>query len=357
MKRWKSLKPWLKWLFGISGLVVGLFLVVAIVFYYQIRSIRVEDILQRHQMVTNQNQNVTPEALKDSTPQSTMPTLPTILNAPLDKANQFASKPIKSQDALDVASILLKSGLSLKEVYYLTGEAKSNLSNEEKQKIRDLLLSKLTKDEIAALRSITKPYGKGLNILDPNFPIELVGIDDPAEMKKILKELQDKKKSQQSQQAQKEKPTLEVAINEEGDQPTTQVQPSPTSVSQPESETTPKDSPKPMSDPAIIATYKSKLDSLKSSCQGDINRLVSGVVSAKKGNKDLTVADLQSMFLQKFVEAESKCDSGFNSIVSEAGKAGVSSGDIEGWKQSYHSMKQSAQSSAISQIEKSFSKK
>jgi hypothetical protein len=356
MKRWKSLKPWLKWLLGISGLVIGLFLVVAIVFYYQIRSIRVEDILQRHQMVTTQNQNVAPEAIKDSTPLPTTPTLPTILNAPLDKANQFASKPIKTQDALDVASILLKSGLSLKEVYYLTGEAKSTLSNEEKQKIRNLLLDKLTKEEISALRSITFQYGKGLNILDPNYPIELVGINDPAERKKILKELQDMKKSQQNQQVQREVPTQEVTVNEGGDQPANHNQPS-TATSQSEVKSTPKDSPKPTSDLVLIATYKSKLDSLKNSCQGDINRLVSSIVSAKKGNKDLSLAELQSMFLQKFVDAESRCDSGLSGIISEAGKAGVSSGDIEVWKQSYHSMKQAAQSSAIGQIEKALTNK
>lgn len=70
---------------------------------------------------------------EDST-ETNSTTLPSFISSPVDKANEFASKPIQSQDALDAAAILLKSGLSLKEVYYLTGQASDNLSNDEKQK-------------------------------------------------------------------------------------------------------------------------------------------------------------------------------------------------------------------------------
>lgn len=329
MKRWKSLKPWKKWLFGITVLSVGLFFVIAAIFYYQIQSIQVEDILQRHQAPGNESQESAKDGSQEAPSPTSEPTLHPLLNAPLDKANDFTNKPIKTQDALDAASILLKSGLSLKEVYYLTGEAKSDLSNDEKQKIRDLLLAKLTKDEIEALRSITKQYGKRLLILDPNYPIELIGIDDPEERKKMEKELQDKKKAKEDQQDQQQ-----ILV-----------------------ESTPKEASNASSSPVPIASYVSRLDSLKESCQGNINNLISSVVNAKKGNKDLSLKELQGMFIQRFVDAESKCDAGFNGILMDAGKVGVSSGEIEGWKQSYSSMKQAAQSNAIGQIEKALTNK
>lgn len=340
MRRRKSIKPWKKWLLGIAGCILGLLLITAIVLYYQIKSIQVEDILQRHQALASAPQKSVKDGTQVAPAPTNEPTVPTLLTAPIGKANEFASKPIKTQDALDVAAILMKSGLSLKEVYYLTGQAKSDLTNEEKQKIRDLLLAKLTKDEIEALRSITTQYGKGLLILDPNYPIELIGIEDPEERKRVEKELQEKKRQPEKPQAQ---------------QPV-QIVPTPTPTPK-ESESPPKESPKSASDPNLIATYTSKLESLKASCQGNINTLVSGVINAKKENKNLGISELQGMFMQKFVDAESKCDASFNTILTDAGKAGISSSEIEAWRSSYYSMKQEAQGNAIAQIGKAFSNK
>ncbi|MFC5446772.1 hypothetical protein [Paenibacillus aestuarii] len=335
---------------GISSACALLVLTAASVFYYQIHSIQVDDILQRHLVQQSSGPDSSTKAESQSSSEQANEkkeqTLPSVLTAPVDKANQFASKPIKTQDALDVAAILLKAGLSLKEVYYLTGQADNNLPNEQKQKIRDMLLSKLSPDEIKALRSITKPYGKGLLILDPNYPIEMVGVEDPAERKRIQKELQDKKKAEHSAPAkdQEEKPAEVATV--------------PISTSTPASPSpTPDSRPQPASDPAVVAVYTAKLESLKTSCQGDINSLVSNVVGAKKANKDLGLKELQGMFMQKFVDAEARCDSGFNGILADATQAGVDSREIDGWKQAYHAMKQSAQNGAIAQIEKAFSNK
>ncbi|NOV00015.1 hypothetical protein [Paenibacillus planticolens] len=332
----KKLKPWIRWTIWIFGSFLVVVLLAIGFMYYKINAIQMEDILKRHAPSVAGEQI---EGLKDNS-QTNSTALPSFVSSPVDKANEFASKPIQSQDALDVAAILLKSGLSLKEVYYLTGQASDKLSNSEKQKIRDLLLSKLTKEEIESLRAITTPYGKELKILDPDYPIELIGVYDPEERKKILSELQDKEKSLKSQQIQEQNNKQEIVVKDEEKQLTSQVEPS----SAP-------------SDPALIETYNSKLDSLKNSCQSNISNLVSSVVNAKKGNKDLGLKELQSAFMQKFVDAESKCDSGFNGILSDAGKAGVGSGEIDGWKQSYNAMKQAAQNSAVGQIEKALSNK
>ncbi|OCT10711.1 hypothetical protein A8709_23015 [Paenibacillus pectinilyticus] len=321
-RRKKSLKTWQKWLIGsVSAIVLVVSIIVGVI-YYKIRSIDVADIVQRHQdpaVAANSIENLSDT--KD-------PKLPSILSSPVDKAAEFASKPIKTQDALDVAALLLKSGLSLKEVYYLTGEAKSDMSTEEKQKIRDLLLSKLTDDEIKALRAITKQYGKGLLILDPNYPIELIGIDDPQERKRVEQELKDKK------QTKPESKPAEPATKEQ--------------VSS-EKPVTGNDQTK-STDSAVAAGFKSKLDALGVSCQGDIHNLIDGVVSAKKANSTLTLSSLQSMFMGKFTSAEASCDTSFKGIVSEAEQAGVSATEINTWKQTYNSMKQTAQSSAINQL-------
>lgn len=348
----RKYKPWIRWSIWIFSSLFALLIVAIVFFYYQIHLIHIDDVLKRHVSVSKDVVGEQVMGLDDSS-KANSAALSSLLTSPVDKANEFASKPINTQDALDVAAILLKSGLSMKEVYYLTGQANENLSNEEKLKIRELLLSKLSKVEIEALRAITTPYGKELKILDPNYPIELIGVYDPEERKKILKELQDKK--QQIQQTQQQNNKQEVTANGEGSVSVTQDQSSPSGTSQTGPVSTPIASKNPTTDPALVATYETKLDSLKANCQGDINRLVSGVVSAKKENKELTAADLQSMFMKKFVDAESRCDSGFNGIVSDASKDGVSTSVIDGWRQSYRSMKQAGQSSAIGQIQKAFS--
>ena len=114
--------------------------------------------------------------------------LPASLSGAVGKADALADKPIQSDDALDAAAILLQSGLSLREMYYLMGRSTETLSTEEKQHIRDLLLAKLDPEEIEALRAITSGYGKHLVILDPDYPIEAVGVKDDAERDRIIYE-------------------------------------------------------------------------------------------------------------------------------------------------------------------------
>ncbi|WNR43504.1 hypothetical protein [Paenibacillus roseipurpureus] len=333
MRSRKPKKSWKKWLLGSLSVLVFIVLVSSGVIYYKIRAIDVEDIVERHQLPVKGISGAE-SATAVAAAESNQTKLPSILSSTVDKAEEFASKPIKTQDALDVAAILLKSGLSLKEVYYLTGEAKSDLATEEKQKIRDLLLSKLSDSEITALRLITKQYGKGLLILDPNYPIELIGIDDPVERSRVEQELKAKKQVQSDIK-----------------------QPEPTPSPQVKEEQPPKEKPQiAQTDPAVVSSYRSKLDSLKTSCQGDINTLIGSVINAKKANPALGIKELQSMFMGKFTSAESQCDAGFNATIAEAERAGVSNSDIQGWKQEYSAMKQTAQTSAINQLAQAFKK-
>lgn len=74
-------------------------------------------------------------------------------------------------DYLKATGVILNK-LSKDEIKYLFGRAKANNSKEELRKIREILLSKLTSEDVRILREIGKRYGKKLNILDPNVEIK-----------------------------------------------------------------------------------------------------------------------------------------------------------------------------------------
>lgn len=334
MRSKKPKKTWKTWLLGSLSVLILILVAGGGFLYYKLNSIDVDDIVQRHQLTMNEGDAADSGSSVIKT-ESKESKLPSILNSTVDKAEEFASKPIKTQDALDAAALLLKSGLSLKEVYYLTGEAKSDLSTKDKQKIRDLLLSKLSASEITALRLITKQYGKGLLILDPNYPIELIGIDDPVERKRVEQELKANKPAIAESKSPEPTNSNQVKVEE----PTAENKPPVASI-----------------DPAITSSYRGKLDALKVSCQGDINNLITNVINAKKADAALGLKELQSSFMGKFTSAESNCDASFNAIVSEAARAGISDSEIQGWKKEYGTMKQTAQSNAINQIAQAFKK-
>src|SRR5690606_15303577 len=112
--RWKQWKSWKKWTVSVLASVLLISVAGASYLYYQIKSIDLADIEARIEAKKQGTTTATQEENKE---------LPSILNNSLEKANSMASKSVSTQDALDVAAILLNSGLSLKEVYYLIGQS------------------------------------------------------------------------------------------------------------------------------------------------------------------------------------------------------------------------------------------
>jgi hypothetical protein len=332
---WKSKKTWEKLV--ITG--VSLFLLLAIgiggFLYYAINQVDLEGIEKRIE-----------ERRQDAQSDNGTSKMPGVLDSTIDKAESLTTKSIDPQDALDVAAILLKSGLSMKEMYYLTGKSTDKLSNEEKQKIRDLLLKKLTPEEIKALRAITYDYGKTLVILDPQYPIELVGVYDEAEQTRVRKELEARTKS---------RATATIAS------PNTSVD-TPTEV--------PFSSPAPSTTPPIPtetssseqtelrSTYQGKLDALQAGCTNKVSSLASELsaeIKAGQASKEgVSIASLQSKFLPKIEAAEKECDSQFNNLMNDASKSyqekEMPLQDIENWKSQYEAAKRSAQSEALNSL-------
>jgi hypothetical protein len=227
--------------------------------------------------------------------------------------------------------------LSLKEIYFLTGKSTDNLSTKEKLNIRNLLLSKLSKDEISALRSITSQYGKELLILDPSYPIELVGVYDELDRARIKKELEENKKtagSPTSEQASSSEPTDDVV---------------PLTINKTQSTEAAKQ---------INAKYTAQLNALQSECQAKVNTLISEIASSLKrlqNNKEPISADtLQNTYLAKIMVADQRCDQQFNSFLDNAKKeydqAGLPSDEADAWKVKYTNAKDQARMKAMSQL-------
>lgn len=351
LRLWKRMKPWARWTIGLLGSFLILVLCVALFLYYQIKSIDLEDIQERIQ--ARETGGSAPVENKE---------LPSILENSLEKANSMASKSVKTQDALDVAAILLNSGLSLKEVYYLIGQSTDKLSNEEKQKIRDLLLSKLTKEEILALRSITTEYGKGLVILDPNYPIELVGVYDETERARIQGELEKKKQSAEAKQAAASPlPTSQLTT------PITSARSETVQTSQSVPSTNAASVPAPSIPTAkgveLQASYKAKLNTIQASCSAKVDTLSKELLAKLKSTSSesaATLQELQATFLPEVIKAEKECDNAFNQAMSDATSEYTNSGlgleDINSWRQAYTNFKQQARVKAIEELSSAIGK-
>jgi hypothetical protein len=340
-QRWKQMKRWKKWILSISALVSVFIFAISFYLYNVIIQVDLNDIQMRLE-----------ERKQISEYSSDQNKLPTIIGNTVDKAESLTTKSIDTQDALDVASILLKSGLSIKEMYYLTGKSTDKLSNEEKQKIRDLLLKKLTPEEIKALRAITYDYGKGLNILDPNFPIELIGVYDEAEYARIKKELEERKL--QALAASTTPNRSPSPVGGSG---------SPTPLPTPSATVATNEAPG--SDQAAIrATYQGKLDTLQTGCTNKVNTLAAELSAEIKTIQDskegISISSLQTKFLPKIEAAEGECDSQFNELMNNAAAAyqekGLSLQDVEGWKSQYQTAKRNAQTQALSSLMETLSK-
>ncbi|WP_435168698.1 hypothetical protein [Paenibacillus glycanilyticus] len=326
----RKLKPWMKWVIGTASFFVVVALIFTGVTYYYIKSIDLKDIASRHNS----------DVVDGSTENKSEPKkLPAIIEKPVEKASQLiGGEKIDSVDALDVAAILLNSGLSLKQISYLQGNATTDLPVEEKQKIRDILLSKLSDEEVKLLKSITKQYGIGLNILNPDYPIEWVGERDPQKMKENNEAW---KKLQQS------KP-VDTGTKSEDKPAETSKPTEPEKTPAPELTTDLKQVKQ-----SIDSKTESQLASLSGTCKAKSNAILQQIV----GNADgVTVEDLQNKYLGKVMEAEGSCDAQFQGIVSQAASsyadAGIDSRAMPDWNAKYEASKQSVRASAISAIAK-----
>lgn len=335
-KKKKKMGPWMKWLIGATSFLVIVALLFAGGTYYYIKSIDIEDIAARHS-----NDTAVDSGEKQTEPKK----LPAIIEKPVEKASQLiGGDKIDSADALDVAAILLNSGLSMKQISYLQGNATTDLSVEEKQKIRDLLLSKLSNDEIELLRSITTGYGISLNILNPKYPIEWVGERDPVKIKE--NDAVWKKINQQSTGSSKPASTTTTQEDKTAEPEKKPVEPD----NQPTPELAPDQKQVKQS---IDSKTESQLASLSGTCKAKSNAILNQIVSSADG---VTVDELQNKYLGKVMEAEGSCDAQFQGIMSQAASsyadAGIDSGAMPDWNAKYEASKQSVRASAISAIAK-----
>ena len=326
----------------IVGITAGVLMTIVaagvVYLYISIKSITIEEIEARRQSIE------TVEAA-DEAP------LPGILEGAVDKAEGLSNKAIDRQDALDAAAILLNSGLSFQEMYYLLGQSDEELSTAEKQRIRDLLLEKLTPEEISALRSITKEYGKGLLILDPNYPIELIGVEDKKERERIQQELE---KSGRLHSAQKDKPG-------QGDVSEKTTKPSGNSAKVEEKDkkktTAAPSADKVNDDPALKSSYEKQLSSIQSTCTTAAKELMNNAVQEVSQVDSKSTASaldvLQGKLLVEIAASEQRCDSSFQTLVAHAQGDGLSEETIADWKKRYNGEKEKLRQQAFSQIQKS----
>ncbi|WP_338553101.1 hypothetical protein [Paenibacillus sp. KS-LC4] len=297
-------------------------------FYWKVSSISLEDIQQRRASLVAEQEGAAPA----SGGSGNQAELPSSLNSAVGKAEQIAGKTIKSDDALDVAAILLNSGLSFREMYILLGQSDEELTTEEKQAIRDLLLAKLTTEEIDALRSITKQYGKYLAIVDVNYPIEAVGEKDDAKRKAILEKAKQTKKDEEVEGKQ----SGEKANTGKGDTTagTAKADPSKTK--------------------ALGSKYESQLSALKEKCVSNANQLMTQVVAAINKSSELDEKALQGELLGKIAAAEASCDKQYQALInkaeSEYKEAGIAFAKKSTWTQEYQSIKAEIRSSAINKL-------
>jgi hypothetical protein len=82
------------------------------------------------------------------------------------------NRPIQKEDLMKAGLIFVRR-LSWDEITFLYNVgSKDQYSAEELQQARDILLTKLTPEELKEIRALGGKYGKNLLILDPNVPID-----------------------------------------------------------------------------------------------------------------------------------------------------------------------------------------
>ncbi|WP_281885392.1 hypothetical protein [Paenibacillus sp. YYML68] len=321
--------------------------------YHQLSSMDISDVLARQTSTTSttQEQGQSEAGTGTGDGKTNNPTedkaLPLILDQTLDKAGAIANKPIDKQDALDAAAILLQSGLSLRDIYFLIGQSDAKLSTEEKQRIRDILLEKMTNEEIDALRAITRKYGKGLNIADPNYPIELVGVTDKAERERIMQELAERERH-------------EMAGGEPAEQRTV---PASVEAGTAAGEAGHVVGAKPERTEAIAAIegkYEEQLKQVQASCQGKASALIGELKRELAGHDKVDrklLQELQRKYAARIDAAETGCEQQVKGMVSKAKQelkaAGLNDTGPDSWLKQYHSAKAGMQAKAFQELESS----
>lgn len=309
----KRMKLW------ILSIVLGLLFLVLCGFgylYYQVKSISLTDIKGRLQAVETVNVSV--------------------------------SKKVKAQDALDIMALLMNSGFSLKEIYWLQGSSLDNVSIKEKQRMRDLLLEKLTQEEREVLQAILTQYGKSLSILDPNDPIQADGVQDKKERESPILE------SEKKIEVETAKPDTDPS-----ESATAPVKPDPDSViDQPEPSINPITQDQQAKREQVKKSYNAKLAALQANCVTRSNELLAELVSAiqqkQASGEKVSASLLQNTFLPKIVESEGHCDQKLVNLIKNAKKEYVATGldlkELNGWQAQYNAAKEEARSNALSQL-------
>lgn len=316
----------------------GIILIAGVVvfwLYRDIRSITIEDIQSRQQL----NEG---EAVEGLLPAKR---LPGFLHNAVHQAIKLSGEEIESQDATDAAAILLNSKLSIKEMRALLTMSEQQLSNEEKQAIRELLLEKLTNEEIEALRSITKKYGKHLSILDPDYPIEAVGIEDDVKRQQIVEQAR-------KQEGASTLPQQSVTDDEKPDSPEKQDSEQSGSIPQiSEPEKLQKSSEK----QELIEKYESRLEKVKAQCTEEAEEWIrKGMQSVKGSGAEKNPADPTS-WLESISAAEQKCDQQFQDVLvsaeNEFAKNQFSFEVGQLWQQEYELSKDQLRDKAMQQLQ------
>ncbi|NBI29337.1 hypothetical protein [Chengkuizengella marina] len=326
-KRWKNLKPWKRrTIITVSFLLIVLLTTITWI-YIDLKSKDITDIQERldgrEQVNTSSSEEINPNSL------------PSSVEGQLKKAEEFADKPIEMGDALDVTSILLNSGLSLKEMQYLTGEVREGLSPEELKHIRDTLLAKLTQEEIDALRQIARYYGRTLDILDPNVKIKGLEEETTTELSQN-QEIETEVRASESTEDQ-------ITSQENDEEPQEQgVGSNIIPVTQ-----------------EVEQKYLNQIETLQHTCDAKANDLaaeISSDIDSKTANgEQVTVQYLQSTFLDKLVQAEESCDTQFEDLMTQAEKEFETEGfdptTIAQWRQTYQNVKDNKSNSLLNEIE------
>lgn len=334
----KKMKRWVKWLIVIILVLLLLVIMALCTGYWYVKSVSLDDIKSRQQL--NDNSTSTVESVK----------IPGVIEGAVEKATSLVGKDIEGQDALDAMAILLNSGLSLRNIKYLQGNATYDLTTEEKQHIRKLLLEKLKPDEIELLRAISSKYGKTLRILDSEFPIEWVGERDPVKIKEYDRKWDELKKSKAIEQnSNKETEMQGKESKKENDSTTISIKDASDNTGLLNEQVSAKKK-------EIDKEYDQELTSLKTICTAKSNALLQAILADLESNPNLSLSKLQAKFLGQLADAESTCDSQFSQLHSQAQAdyktAGIPASSMPNWESEYNNAKVATRSNSIAAIVK-----